>query len=449
MTDREEAAGSPARSGAGRPREPQPAEPARNDPPPRRFPLWRPGRALAEIHHRLRTEGDSPAAKALSVGIGVAIGCLPLYGLHLALCLGAAHLLRLSRVRTYLAAHVNNPLTAPPLLYAELALGRWLSGGGWPAPTPAELAGVTGWSWTTQGRELLLGSVVLGLALGAVLGGGAWWVARRWRRPPFELALVEAAAHRYLDAGVLAWETARGKLRRDPVYLDLLRTGALPRRGRLVDLGCGQGNALALLATAAELARGGRWPDDWPPPPDELDLIGIERSAQRVATARTALGDAAEIRHGDLAPAGSDGPGSGESLPPCDAVLLLDVLHYLDATAQEALLSRIARALAPGGVLLIREADAARGLRFTLTRVQERLCALARGHWRQRFHYRAAGDWERLLSARGLEASARPMWRGTPFANVLVVGVEPGPGGQPGVHSASRRIEPSSRALRQ
>ncbi len=405
----------PADQRAGSP--PAQGEPPHGEPPARRFPLWRPGRALAEIHHRLRTEGDSPAAKALAVGIGVAIGCLPLYGLHLALCLVAARLLRLNRLHTYLAAHVNNPLTAPPLLYAELALGRWLTGGGWPPPTPGGLAGATGWSWTAQGRELLLGGAALGLLLGAALGLGAWRIARRWRRPPFELALVETAARRYLDAGVLAWETARGKLRRDPVYLDLLRSGELPHAGQLVDLGCGQGIALALIATAAELAREGRWPEGWPPAPAGPEPIGIERSAKRVAAARTALGAAAEIRQGDLAAA---------EIPPADAVLLLDVLHYLDAAAQESLLDRAARALPPGGVLLIREADAAGGLRFALTRAQERLCALARGHWRQRFRYRSAGEWQRLLAGLGLETSARPMGQGTPFANVLAVGRKAG-----------------------
>lgn len=393
----------------------------------RRFPLRRPGRALAELHHRLRTEGDSPAAKALSVGIGTAIGCLPLYGLHLPLCLVASRLLRLSLVRTYLAAHVNNPLTAPALLYLELALGRWLSGGGWPAPTPEELAGAGGWSWSAAGREVLVGSLAFGLALGGALALGAWAVARRWRRPPFDAALVEAAAWRYLDCGIATWELARGKLRHDPVYLALLSGGELPRRGRLVDLGCGRGIALALLATAAEWpgegeGAGTKWPAGWPPPPAGLELSGIERSPKRAAVARRALGAAAEVRAADL---------TQTEPPPCDVALLLDVLHYLGAAEQEALLDRTARALAPGGVLLIREADAARGLRFALTRAAERLAALARGHWRQRFHYRSAADWQRLLGAHGLAVSASSMWRGTPFANVLLVARKARAGGSP------------------
>jgi len=237
----------------------------------------------------------------------------------------------------------------------------------------------------------------------------------------FEAELIDAAARRYDDAGVAVRRFARGKLRRDPIYLALLAGGELPRRGRLVDLGCGHGLALAVLATAAEWPGDGtrpRWPAGWPPAAAGLELIGIERSARRAAAARAAAGGGAEVREADL---------TAVDPPPCDAALLLDVLHYLGAADQEALLDRTARALAPGGVLLIREADAAGGLRFALTRAAERLAALARGHWRQRFHYRSAAGWERLLADRGLDARTRPMGRGTPFANVLIVAQTPAP----------------------
>jgi trans-aconitate methyltransferase len=321
----------------------------------------------------------------------------------------------------------------------------------------------------------MVGGLAFGLALGGALGLAAWAVGRRWRRPPFEAALIEATAWRYLDAGIATWEFVRGKLHRDPVYLALLASGELPRRGRLVDLGCGHGIALALLATAAEWPGGGGtgsraggaaagaagapggaaggeaepaataggaagnadgaagapaagppapdWPADWPPPPAGLELLGIERAPKRAAAARSALGGAAEVRQGDLAAA---------EIPACDAALLLDVLHYLGAADQAALLDRSARALVPGGVLLVREADAAGGLRFALTRAAERLAALARGRWRQRFHYRSAGEWARLLAARGLEVETRPMGRGTPFANVLLVGCKPPARGRTG-----------------
>ena len=113
---------------------------------------------------------------------------------------------------------------------------------------------------------------------------------------------------------------------------------------------------------------------------------------------------------------------TGYTPPPCRAVVLLDVLHYLAAGDQAGLLARAAAALEPGGVLIVRDADAGLGWRFLLTRVAERLAALARGHLRQRFHYRRADAWDELLRGLGLEVTSTPMWDGTPFGNVLVVG---------------------------
>ncbi|HYG65142.1 MAG TPA: class I SAM-dependent methyltransferase, partial [Thermoanaerobaculia bacterium] len=106
--------------------------------------------------------------------------------------------------------------------------------------------------------------------------------------------------------------------------------------------------------------------------------------------------------------------------PTARAVLLLDVLHYLPAAAQEELLARAVRALEPGGVLFIRDADAAAGWRFTATRIQERLATMARRQFRQRFHYRSTAEWRALLAAYGLEVSSEPMSMGTPYANVLI-----------------------------
>jgi len=80
----------------------------------------------------------------------------------------------------------------------------------------------------------------------------------------------------------------------------------------------------------------------------------------------------------------------------------------------------------------VREPDAAAGVRFLVTRSAERLAAMARGGWRQRFHYRATADWVGLFESHGLEVSMQPMSRGTPFANVLLEArtppaVPPGP----------------------
>jgi uncharacterized protein (DUF2062 family)/trans-aconitate methyltransferase len=363
----------------------------------RRRRLWR---ALGELHYRLRTEGDSPARYAAAVALGTLIGCLPLYGAHLALCAGIAGLLGLNRLITYLAAHINNPLTAPGLLALSFGVGHRLAQGRWPPLDARELMRAGPWA---LGRDLFLGSLAMGVVLGIVAGGVTWIVARRTRRDPIWDRLTDATARRYLASSQFDWEFVRAKLRRDPLYRSVLARLEPLVSGSVVDLGCGRGIALALLATA-EAARA---PGTDPGP----EMIGVEARAAAAATARTALGARARIEVADLA---------AYKPPPADAVLLLDVLHYLDATVQRRLIALVARQLRPGGVVLVREPDAAAGARFHVTRSAERLAAMTRGGWRQRFHYRPAAEWAGMLESHGLRVSMQPMSRGTPFSNVLL-----------------------------
>jgi uncharacterized protein (DUF2062 family)/2-polyprenyl-3-methyl-5-hydroxy-6-metoxy-1,4-benzoquinol methylase len=366
-------------------------------------------RALRELLYRLRTEGDTPGRLAGAVGVGVFIGCSPFYGFHLALCILFARIFRLNQLLTYLAAHISLPGLWPLLVVAEIQVGRFLRGAPLLTLRPADLRHSSPWQFAA---DLLVGSVVVGAVLSLALALPTLLIARRRRKAPGIHALLERTAYRYLAAGMFHWEFVRGKLRWDPVYFSLLRTGALPPEGRLVDLGCGRGLLLALLLTAREQAGRGEYPEGWPPPPN-LGLHGIEGSRKIAEVARQALGDEARIDAADLCDA---------EIPPARVILLLDVLHYLPAPAQEDLLQRIATALEPGGLLLLRDADAAAGWRFTATRLQERACALARRHWRQSFHYRSQAEWLELLEKNDLAATAEPMAQGTPYSNVLVVG---------------------------
>ena len=83
-------------------------------------------------------------------------------------------------------------------------------------------------------------------------------------------SLLDAAAQPFRRAGIWTWQHARGKLRFDPVYFSLLRRGLLPNDGTLLDLGCGQGILLALIAAAGRQFRCGNWPAGWHAPPAGL-----------------------------------------------------------------------------------------------------------------------------------------------------------------------------------
>jgi hypothetical protein len=105
----------------------------------------------------------------------------------------------------------------------------------------------------------------------------------------------------------------------------------------------------------------------------------------------------------------------------CSAIVMLDVLFYLEAPEQDRLLQKAARALDSQGVLLIREPDTSAGTAFMLTQCAERFAGVLRGQFRQRLNYRSAGDWLDSLERLGFCARAEPMSGGTPFANVLFV----------------------------
>ncbi len=229
---------------------------------------------------------------------------------------------------------------------------------------------------------------------------------------PQHRALLDAAARPYLGEAAFDRRFARNKLRFDPVFFALLQGGLLPDRGTLLDLGCGRGLLLALLVAARYQFSRGHWPPGWPPPPMNLALQGIELNPDHAGMARRALINQAQVTPQDIRDA---------AFPPCSAIVLLDVLIYLEERDQVRLLERAAAALEPGGLLLVRDADAGAGVAFRVTRWSVRLQEILQGRLRNRLHYRSALQWAGLLESHGFSVGMEPMSAGTPFANVLFV----------------------------
>ncbi len=148
----------------------------------------------------------------------------------------------------------------------------------------------------------------------------------------------------------------------------------VPTAGLVVDLGAGEGLLAHLLVARA-------------PRRVVLALDHDPRRADRLA--RSARDLPIEARAADFSSCG---------LPPCDAVLLVDVLHYLDRPAQERLLARARDALRPGGVLLLRDPDAGAGLAYAWNRLHERLFTFLHVTKASIGAYRTSAAWAALLA---------------------------------------------------
>jgi hypothetical protein len=133
---------------------------------------------------------------------------------------------------------------------------------------------------------------------------------------------------------------------------------------------------------------------------------------REVQRARAALGEGAAITCADIRSA---------EFGSADVVVMLDVLHYLDFDAQNAVLTRVQAALQPRGLLLLRVGDTSAGLAFRISTWVDRAVAWMRGYRIGWFYCRSLADWRAALERVGLSVEAVPMSQGTPFANVLLV----------------------------
>lgn len=347
---------------------------------------------VRHVWQRLRGGELSPGRAAASVAVGLLIGCTPLFGLHLILCLAVCVPLGLDCVVAYVAANISNPLVAPLLITLEIEVGSLVLHGHHAPFTlaHARAAGIEGFV-----AQAAVGSVFVG-AVFAVVGAAVAWQVASWRvarRDRTLAAAIDRTIARY-KAGPRGDRYYVGsKLRSDPALSALSAlSGSF---GSVIDLGTGRGQlALALL----ELGRAEQ-------------VHGFDWDARKIDVARQAAGDDATFERADLLHA---------DLDPADTILLVDVLHYLPPADQDEVLARAARALRPGGRLLVRETDGAAAGPGRFLRFVERLVVRAGYNRGEQLFFRPASELERALVALGLHIeSGRP--DAPVSANVLLV----------------------------
>jgi uncharacterized protein (DUF2062 family) len=354
------------------------------------------------IHELWRTivhEHTSPARVAAAIVVGAVVGCTPLFGLHIVVCLLLAWALRLNKLIVYGAANLSIPPLVPLIGFASVQLGERIRHGAWLALHRSDFAlGNIRVVARTFFVDWMIGGVALGAAIGVVAGGITWLLLARRRAGARDAidAAIDAARRRYDGLHPRFKWYARMKYVMDPCYRAI--APLVPAGAFAVDLGSGLGMLPVLLGVLGDGRRalGVEW--------DKSKVDCGVRAAQGLPDIRVVEGDARSV-----------------DIPPCDVITLVDMLHYWDDAAQRAILSRCRAALRPGGRLLVREGDPARrgGARFT--RAIE--AVVTRLGWNRgpQVRFRPVDDLRADLEALGFRVRVDEVAARTHPGNVLLV----------------------------
>jgi uncharacterized protein (DUF2062 family)/2-polyprenyl-3-methyl-5-hydroxy-6-metoxy-1,4-benzoquinol methylase len=347
---------------------------------------------LRLLWRRLRGGKLSRGRASGSVAVGLFIGSLPLYGFHLPLCLAVCLPLQLDVVVAYIAANISNPLVAPFLVTAEVEIGSFILTGKALAfdVDQARQNGISGFV-----LQAAVGSLVLGSVLAACGAGLTWAItARQTAKDPTEAAIRRTVA-RYGQAPSRDRFYVASKLRSDPAVGEVIELEG--DFGAAIDAGCGRGQLGLLLLELGRVSR----------------LLGFDWDERKVAMARAAGRTDATFGRAEL---------TDFDWPEVDTVFLVDVLHYLPLALQNTVIERAAAALSTGGRIVIREVDAGPGNRARLTMLFERIGAKVGYNRAGALEYRSANDIAAKLRELGLVVEAAGGSKGSPLANVLIVG---------------------------
>ena len=187
------------------------------------------------------------------------------------------------------------------------------------------------------------------------------------------------------------------KLRSDPVFpavFELLKDSAEP----LLDIGCGVG----LLAFYLR-ERGIGSP-----------VTGLDTDSRKIRQGAAAAHkyDGIELIEHDVRNALPSFRGN---------VAVLDVVHYLAPTDQRVLLTELAARVAPGALLLLRDAPREPTARFWMTYAGEVFAQTISWNIGAPLHFPTREAINAAFSATEFTREERPAWGGTPFNNRLFV----------------------------
>lgn len=150
----------------------------------------------------------------------------------------------------------------------------------------------------------------------------------------------------------------------------------VPSRGTIVDAGCGFGLFSALLAL--------RQP--------EREVLGLDLDGEKIRRARFLFGELPNLRF-EVASL------EKAELPPCDGVVIYDVLHHLSRPKVDALLRSIRRQLR--GTLVIKENDVEPAWKYGVSQAVEWVALQGGITLSDPVEFRSRPEWKKVLEEAG------------------------------------------------
>ncbi len=183
----------------------------------------------------------------------------------------------------------------------------------------------------------------------------------------------------------------------------------IPLSGDILEVGCGHGVFSTYMAICSR----------------SRHVVGVDIDADKIELAQQA---AARLEPGEgdvsfrVSPSGEVPRHDGG----WDCIVFADVLYLLTAERRDALLAECAEALAPGGLLVVKEVDTEPALKARIAQFQEvlatRVLRITDG---DALDFPSAGELRDVLDGLGLETRAKRFDKGYLHPHCVVLGTRP------------------------
>lgn len=205
--------------------------------------------------------------------------------------------------------------------------------------------------------------------------------------------LIEKILSLYADAG---WKKWFSKIRFwDAPYLEVERI--VPKKGFIVDIGCGEGVFTNFLGISSS----------------KRMLLGIELDKQRFSQADHGIKNVS-FKHGDA---------TKFKIPKCNAVILFHLLHHLRSKKdQEKVIANATKALTKNGKLIIVEVDIKPTLKYLTAWVTDHFVVpifFEKKLYEPHIYFRKKKEWLNLFGHYGLKCKIIKAEDNKPFSHII------------------------------